>query len=38
VRDAGEAIHYVAPVGEKDICPTGDGGIRPFLDEQTLAA
>lgn len=39
VRDAEEAIHYVAPVGEKDIyVQQAMAAIRPFLDERTLAA
>lgn len=39
VRDAEEAIHYVAPVGEKDIyVRQAMAAIRPFLDERTLAA
>ena len=39
VRDAEEAIHYVAPVGEKDAyVQRAMAVVRPFLDERTLAA
>ena len=39
LRDAQEAIHYVAPVGEKAVyVRQAMAAIRPFLDEATLAA
>jgi len=39
LRDAEEAIHYVAPVGEKAVyVRQAMAAIRPFLDEATLAA
>jgi len=39
VRDAEEAIHYVAPVGEKDAyVQRAMAVVGPFLDERTLAA
>lgn len=39
LRDAEAAIHYVAPVGEKDVyVRQAMAAIRPFLDEATLAA